>query len=55
MSAACILLENSDRSISSIAEALGYSTPEQFSVTFKRQYQLTPTEYRKRRKPDPGA
>ncbi|MGN0746685.1 MAG: AraC family transcriptional regulator [Aristaeellaceae bacterium] len=54
MSAACILLENSDRSISSIAEALGYSTPEQFSATFRRQYQLTPTEYRKQRKPSPG-
>ncbi|MGN0779186.1 MAG: AraC family transcriptional regulator [Aristaeellaceae bacterium] len=54
MSAACILLENSNRSIASIAEALGYSTPEQFSVTFKKQHQITPSEYRKKCQAKPG-
>lgn len=47
MSAACTLLEDNSRSISSIAQALRYSSPEQFSAAFKRQYQETPTEYRK--------
>ena len=50
MAAACSLLENSSRSISAIAEALGYSSPEQFSVAFRKQYQITPSEYRNRRR-----
>lgn len=46
MAAACILLEDKNRSISSISEALGYSSPEQFSAAFKKQYRQTPSAYR---------
>ncbi|MGN1021457.1 MAG: AraC family transcriptional regulator [Aristaeellaceae bacterium] len=54
MSAACILLEDGSRTITSIAQALGYATPEQFSASFKKQYQITPSEYRNKRKLSPG-
>lgn len=46
MSAACTLLEDKSRSIASIAEALGYSSPEQFSCAFRKRYHKTPTQYR---------
>ena len=47
MSAATILLSDRNRSISSIAEALGYCSSEHFSSAFRNYYQTSPTEYRK--------
>ena len=47
MSAAAILLSDSSRSITSVAEALGYSSMEHFSSAFKNYYQLSPRQYRK--------
>lgn len=47
MSAAAILLADKARTVSSIAEDLGYCSPEHFSSAFRRYYQTSPTEYRK--------
>lgn len=47
MSAAAILLRDHSKSISSISEALGYSSPEHFSNTFRNYYGISPREYRK--------
>lgn len=47
MSAAAILLADKARAISSIAEDLGYCSPEHFSSAFRSYYQTSPTEYRR--------
>lgn len=47
MSAAAILLSDNTRSITSIAENLGYSSAEHFSSAFHKFYQISPREYRK--------
>lgn len=47
MSAAVILLQDKQKSITDIADALGYSSPEHFSGAFKAYYQKSPREYRK--------
>lgn len=41
------MLEYSDRSIGQIAEYLQFSSPGRFGRYFKRQYQMTPREYRR--------
>lgn len=46
MSVAALLLGDKGRSIASIAEALGYSSPEHFSAAFKRYYRMSPSRYR---------
>jgi len=43
---ASILLQNSDDSISSIAIKCGFATSSWFGVQFKKQFSLTPREYR---------
>lgn len=48
MSAASILLSDKSRSITSVAEALGYSSIEHFSSAFRKYYQTSPREYRKK-------
>lgn len=52
MSAASILLRDSDKTITDIAFQLGYSSVEHFSHAFKRYYNLKPTAYRKEQKGD---
>lgn len=47
MSAAGLLLQNSDKSISVIAEELGYSSAQHFSNAFNKYYNQTPANYRK--------
>lgn len=47
MSAAAILLGDKNLSISSVADALGYATLEQFSTAFRKYYGKSPREYRK--------
>lgn len=47
MSVAAILLSDKTRSITSIAEDLGYSSIEHFSSAFRNFYQTNPREYRK--------
>ena len=43
-------LENSDDSLSEISERFGFSSQSHFQNTFKVVYQITPMEYRKRKK-----
>lgn len=47
MSAAAILLSDKARSITSIAEELGYSSAEHFSSAFRSYYHMSPRQYRK--------
>lgn len=42
-----ILLQEPDRSITDIALDLGFSTPQHFSMQFKREFNTTPTTWRK--------
>lgn len=46
MSAAIILLGDKKRSITSIANELGFSSPEHFSTSFKKYYSISPSKYR---------
>lgn len=45
MSAAALLLSDPRRSIASVAEALGYAAPEQFSTAFKAYYHVSPLRF----------
>lgn len=47
MSAAAILLSNTECTITSIAEELGYSSIEHFTSAFRNYYYMSPREYRK--------
>lgn len=47
MSAACLLLQETGKSIASIAEELGYSSTEHFTNAFKKQNNMTPSAYRR--------
>ena len=47
MSAAAILLGDKKRTVSSVAEALGYTSLEHFSTAFRRYYGMSPRDYRK--------
>ena len=46
MSAACILLQDPNVSIASVAYELGYSSSEHFTNAFKTFYHMTPSAYR---------
>ena len=48
MSAAAILLEDKERSITSIANLLGYSSVEHFSSAFRSFYHVSPRQYRQK-------
>lgn len=48
MSAACLLLQDLNTSIASVADKLGYSSSEHFTTAFKQFYGITPTSYRKK-------
>lgn len=50
MSAASILLKHANESITTIANELGYSSPEHFSNAFRRYYGMSPRQYRNSRK-----
>lgn len=50
MSAACIHLQEGSKSIASIAEELGYSSPEHFTHAFKAYYHMAPSAYAKSHK-----
>ncbi|MDE7185948.1 MAG: AraC family transcriptional regulator [Lachnospiraceae bacterium] len=47
LSKACELLKNPQISIQEIIDTVGYSNSSHFYRLFKKQYQITPTEYRK--------
>ena len=47
MQAATVLLRNSDCSITEIALKMGYDNPSKFSEVFKKEYGITPSEFRK--------
>ena len=46
--AATVLLQNSDCSITEIAMKMGYDNPSKFSEVFKKEYEMTPSEFRKK-------
>lgn len=48
MSAAAIFLGDKSRSVTSVAEALGYSSPEHFAAEFKKYYGVSPRAFRSR-------
>lgn len=50
MSAACLLLDESTKSMAAIADELGYSSAEHFTNAFKRYYHVTPSGFRRQRK-----
>lgn len=45
---ACELLRNPDLSIQDIVDEVGYSNVNHFYQLFKKQYEITPAEYRKK-------
>ena len=45
---ACRALRETNLSIPSICELVGYETPEHFMRTFKKAYGMTPGEYRRK-------
>ena len=47
MSAACILLQDANVNIASVAYELGYSSSEHFTNAFKKFYHMTPSAYRR--------
>jgi AraC-like DNA-binding protein len=46
---ACGLLEHSERSITEIAQRVGYSRIHEFSRDFKKEFQVSPREWRRER------
>lgn len=50
MSAASILLTHTDSSVASIAEELGYASPEHFATAFRQYFGVSAREYRKQNK-----
>jgi AraC-like DNA-binding protein len=42
------LLERSQKQVSEIAYAVGYSSPKRFSENFKAEYGMTPSEFAKK-------
>ncbi len=48
MSAAAIFLGDKSRSVTSVAETLGYSSPEHFAAEFKKYYGVSPRAFRSR-------
>ena len=47
MSVAAVLLKDQSKSISYIADTLGYSSAEHFSSAFRKYYNISPSEFRK--------
>lgn len=46
--AVCQILENTDYSVGEIAEIVGYDNQLYFSRVFKKEYGISPAQYRKR-------
>ncbi len=46
MSAASIMLRSQDMTVTQIADELGYSSVEHFSVAFRKYYGMSATKYR---------
>ena len=51
MKFACQLLTESDQTVIQVATSLQYDSLSYFVTTFKKNYGMTPSEYRKRHKP----
>ena len=45
MKRACMMLLSRERNISEVAYALGFTTPNYFSKCFKKEFEVTPSEY----------
>ena len=50
MKAAAEFLANTSRPIAEIAEQVGYSNQGQFAAVFKKQFGMSPLEYRRAQK-----
>ena len=50
MEAAARLLRETEQPVAEVARAVGYESQSKFSAEFKKQFQLLPTEYRRRYK-----
>lgn len=48
MNRACKALTSTNLSIQSVCELAGYSNPEHFMRTFKNEFGMTPSQYRKK-------
>lgn len=48
MKRAAQLLQESDLTISEISYSIGFNNPKHFSICFKKQFDITPTEFRKK-------
>jgi len=46
-----LLLNNSDRKVTEIAQAVGYDDPNYFSTVFRKKHGISPNEYRKLQQP----
>lgn len=44
----CDLLRDQDLKISSIAEQIGFASPQRFNVAFRKIMGMTPMEYRRK-------
>ena len=47
MERAAELLRDSSLSVLGVAQSVGYSSASQFTAAFRRQYGVTPAQYRK--------
>lgn len=47
MQTAAMLLQTTERSVTEIAVAVGYDNPSKFAETFKKEYGMTPMQFRK--------
>lgn len=47
LNAACRLLESSDMNITQLADACGFSNASHFATVFKKNFSITPSEYRR--------
>lgn len=49
---ACVLLEQQDIKVHSIAHQVGFASPQRFNSAFRKQMGMTPMQYRKQRERD---
>ena len=47
---ACTMLARRDMTVSEVSYAVGYSTPKYFTLCFKKEFGITPTEYQQQQK-----
>lgn len=48
MKHACAMLKDTNQTVESIADSVGYESVEHFNRLFKKEYGMTPIQYRSR-------